>query len=48
MATTLKVAVVPEHTVLLTGCVVITGNWPSVMVIVNVQVVVLFAASFTV
>ena len=30
-------ALLPAHTVLLTGCCVITGNWLSVTVIVNEQ-----------
>ena len=43
--TTLKAVVVPEQTVLFTGCVLITGNWPSSTVTVNVQVDVLPDAS---
>ena len=37
VATTLKVALLPEQTVWLAGCVVITGNWLSVTVIVKLQ-----------
>ena len=35
---TLKVAEVPSQTVVLRGCVVITGNWASTTVTVNEQV----------
>ena len=38
VAVILKTAVVPAQIVLLTGCVLITGSWPSVTVTVNVQV----------
>ena len=34
----LKITVVPAQIVLLTGCVLITGSWPSVTVTVNEQV----------
>ena len=48
VAVTLKTALLPEQTVLLVGAVVITGNWPSLTVTVNVQVDVLPEASVAV
>mgnify|MGYP007001774709 CR=1 FL=1 len=44
----MNVAFVPAQTVLLAGCVVITGNWPSFTVTVNVHVEVLPHASVAV
>ena len=38
MDVTLNVAFVPAHTVLFTGCWLITGNWPSNTVTLKVQV----------
>ena len=48
VATTLNVALLPVQTVLLAGCVVITGNCPSVTVTVNVQVEIFPQASVAV
>jgi len=43
-----KVAFSPAHTARLTGCVAITGNWPSLTVTVNEQVELLPQASVAV
>jgi hypothetical protein len=45
---TLKIALAPTHTLLLTGCVVMTGNWPSITVTVKLQVELLPHASVAV